>query len=310
MYVLLLKNFPNMQKSQDGTIYPIEFMRIAGVILITFTHIRHDFTEGTTFFILETLPRYGTLLLSIISGYLFCMNPLQGNLLTKKIKSLLIPYLIANLAVILPVLLAKSFGFDYLNRLSFDYTLLTEGLFSLHSPPVNPPTYFIRDLFIIFCLISITRKNFLALLFIVPLLAFGMLLLRWDIAFLFLAGFLIRKFNIENQNKLIINSIGAIALAIGIFFLKENSFRYIIAVLFFLNFITLKFTFVKTGGYTYLLHLYHSPIIVFLFPILHRIYPEPYFEIVAQITLAVVVSYIAWIIIKKLNWGFMVGNRL
>lgn len=300
-----------MQKAQDGTNYPIEFMRIAGVILITFTHIRHSFSEGSgAYFILETLPRYGTLLLSVISGYLFCMNPLSGNLFLKKIKSLLIPYLIANATVIALVLLAYAFGLDYLNRLSFDYTLITEGLLSLHSPPVNPPTYFIRDLFIIFCLISLTRKHWMALLFIIPLLAFGQLLLRWDIAGLFFAGFLIRKYNIEYQNKIIINAIGICSLAVCVFFFTEAVFKYIIALLFFLNFVTLKFTFVKTGGYTYLLHLYHSPMFVFLFPILHKIHPEPYFETVAQISLAVALSFLAWIIIKKLKLGFIVGNRL
>lgn len=310
MCVLLLKISNLMQKAHDGTNYPIEFMRIAGVILITFTHIRHDFTQGTPYFILETLPRYGTLLLSVISGYLFCMNPPSGNLLSKKIKSLLVPYLIANILVISMVLLAYALGFDYLNRLKIDYSLVTEGLFALHSPPVNPPTYFIRDLFIIFCLISLTRKHFLALLFIVPLLVFGTLILNHDIPMLFLCGFLIRKFNIENQNKLLINAVGLCALAAGLLFFTEGVFKYIIALLFFLNFVTLKFTFVKTGGYTYLLHLYHSPMMVVLFPILHKLYPEPYFETIAQISLSVLFCFIGWMIIKKLKLGFIVGNRL
>lgn len=299
-----------MHKAQEGTNYPIEFMRIAGVILITFTHIRHDFTSGIPYFVLEILPRYGTLLLSVISGYLFCMNPPTGNLLIKKIKSLLIPYLIANIAVLLPVLIAHTLGFNFLNRLSFDYTLLTEGLFSLHSPPVNPPTYFIRDLFILFCFISLTRKHYAALLFIVPLLIFGQVLLRWDIAALFLCGFLIRKYSVENQNKYIINAMGLAALAAGIYFLTEEEYKYIIALLFFLNFISLQFTFVKTGGYTYLLHLYHSPIIVFLFPLLHKLYPNPYFEALAQISLAAGISYVVFILLKKLKIGIVVGNRL
>ncbi|MCO6148044.1 hypothetical protein [Flavobacterium sp. NRK1] len=301
-----------MQKITNGTNYPIEFMRIVGVILITFTHIRHNFTHSNSvpYFVLETLPRYGTLLLSIISGYLFCMNPTEGNLLNKKIKSLLIPYLIANLAVILPVLLINAFGYNFLNRLTYDYTLITEGLFSLHKPPINPPTYFIRDLFIVFCFLSLTRKHYWALAFIIPLLIFGNVLLRYDIPLLFLTGFIIKKYNIDNCKKLIINAVGLPMLIAAVYFYTEDTYKYIIAILFFINFVSLNFTFVKTGGYTYLLHLYHSPMMVFLYPILHKISPEPYFEAIAQIGLAVILCYIIFLILERFKFGFVVGNRI
>lgn len=299
-----------MENTGSGINYPIEFMRIAGVILITFTHMRHDFTEGLPYFILEILPKYGTLLLSIISGYLFCMSPFGGNLLQKKIKSLLVPYLIANLAVLVPVLVINLFGYNYLNRLDYDYTLITEGLLSFNSPPINPPTYFIRDLFIIFCLISLLRKNYWALLFILPLLIFGHLLLRWDIAFLFITGFIIRKYSVENQNKLLLNGIGIPLLVLSFMFFEElQLYKYLIAILFFLNVINIKFRFVKTGAYTYLLHLYHCPIMVFTFPILHKIYPNPLFETLSQIGLSILFCYVIFLVIKRFRLSIIAGNR-
>jgi hypothetical protein len=297
-----------MQNNSDGTNYPIEFMRVAGVILITFTHMRHEFTEGTTYFVLETLPRYGTLLLSVISGYLFCMNP-SGNIFRKKISSLLVPYLIANLAVLLPVLLIYACGYNYLNRLPYDHTLISEGLLSLNSPPINPPTYFIRDLFVIFCFLGLLQKNYWGLLFIVPLFFFGQIVLRWDIPMLFAIGFTIAKFRIEKQNRWLINGIGSLALIATIFFFTEETYKYIIALLFFLNFVTLKFKFVKTGAYTYLLHLYHTPIMIALFPILHRLYPNPYFEILAQVSLAIGGCYILLLVVKRFNIRLIAGNR-
>ena len=286
-------------------------MRVAGVILITFTHIRHDFTDGAAYFILETIPKYGTLLLSVISGYLFCMNPYSsGNLLRKKIKSLLIPFLISNLAVLIPVLVFHFFGYDYLNRLEYNTILITEGLLSLSSVPVNPPTYFIRDLFVIFCLISLLRKNYWSLLFILPLLFFGKLILRWDIFYLFITGFIIRKYALEEKNKIIINAIGALLIIISLYVFKEKELhRYAIAVLIFINVVTLKFKFVTTGAYTYLLHLYHTPIMIFLFPILHAIYPQPYFETLAQISLSLFFCYIFFLLIRRFKLMFIVGNR-
>lgn len=297
-----------MQSRPEGINQPIEFMRMAGVILITFTHMRHEFTEGATYFILEVLPTYGTLLLSIISGYLFAVNRDQ-NILPKKIRSLLIPYLIANLAVLIPVLIINAFGYNYLNRLHYDYTLITEGLFSLHSPPINPPTYFIRDLFLIFCFISLTQKNYWGLFFIVPLLVFGSLFLRWDIVGLFVAGFIIRKYSIDTLNKFMLNGIGIIILAIDIFFNAGSYFKYIIAILFFLNFVNLKISFPRTGAYTYLLHLYHTPVMVAVFPVLHLLHPEPYFEIVAQVMLSIVFAYLLMLFIKQFKLHFISGNR-
>ena len=80
----------------------IELIRIIAVILITFTHTRNSLTEGVNYFIIEQLPPYGTAILSIISGYLFySVTKNKDRIFQKKIKSLAIPYLIANFSVLL-----------------------------------------------------------------------------------------------------------------------------------------------------------------------------------------------------------------
>ncbi|MXN92102.1 hypothetical protein GR160_12785 [Flavobacterium sp. Sd200] len=299
-----------MQNSLKSTNYPIEFMRIAGVILITFTHIKHDFTTGTVFFVLEDLPKFGTMVLSVISGYLYYNYRYDANLLSKKIKSLLIPYLIANIAVLLPVLLIKATGYNFLNRLTYDSSLITEGLFALTSPPINPPTYFIRDLFIIFCFLSLIHKDYRALLFILPLLFFGKIFIRLDVVLLFIIGFISHKFSWDTANPVLKNILLAAVIALSYFFLKEYDFyKYAIALCIFLNVVNLKFSFIKTGAYTYFLHLYHSPVIIFIFPALNLIYPNPYFLAASQIILAISICYAMFRVIKKLNWSFVVGNR-
>lgn len=299
-----------MQSSREGINYPIEFMRIAGVILITFTHIRHDFTEGTSYFILETLPKYGTLLLSIISGYLFYSSNGIGNLLNKKITSLLVPYLIANIAVLLPVITLNALGYNFLNRLGYDMNLLWNGLFALRDVPVNPPTYFIRDLFVIFCFLSLLRKDYRALIFLLPLALFGKILLRWDIAALFLIGFMINKYRFDNASYVMKNSIGIPLVILSFLFFQEYQlYKYAIAILFFLNIINIKFRFKRTGPYTYLLHLYHSPVIVFTFPLLSMLYLHPYLLAAAQILFAVATCYIMYLILKRLNLTIIYGNR-
>ena len=128
----------------------IELIRLVAVILITFTHTRNDLQSGYIFFVVEKMPTFGTAILSIVSGYLYYSVSLKKKIFIKKIKTLLIPYLIANISVII-IVFSTILLLDYnpLNRLSLDSSLILEGIFSLNSPPINPPTYFIRDIFII-----------------------------------------------------------------------------------------------------------------------------------------------------------------
>lgn len=116
----------------------IELIRLIAVILIVFTHTRNELEYGVAYFIVERIPTFGTAILSIISGYLYYeISRRKQNLFLKKIKSLAIPYLIANIIVLVLVLIAYYFlGYDALNRLSFDSSLITEGVFSFNSPPL------------------------------------------------------------------------------------------------------------------------------------------------------------------------------
>ncbi len=73
----------------------IELIRLLAVLLITFTHTRNNLTEGISYFIVEELPKLGTAILSIISGYLyFEVSRKKENLFKKKNKNAIntLPY--------------------------------------------------------------------------------------------------------------------------------------------------------------------------------------------------------------------------
>lgn len=55
----------------------------------------------------------------------------------------------------------------------------------------------------------------------------------------------------------------------------------------------------NTGRYSYLLHLYHSPIMVISFPVIDRIIESPTLKIVTQIVWAIVMVYILFLASKK-----------
>lgn len=280
----------------------IELIRLVAVILIVFTHTRNELEEGITYFLVEQIPPFGTAILSIISGYLyFEISRHKKNLFLRKIKSLAIPYLIANISVLILVLFAYYvLGYNALNRLGFDLSLITEGVFSLNSPPINPPTYFIRDIFVIFSIIAlITQKQLKTLFVIMPLLLFGTLILRLDVAFLFLIGVLYSKYqnNFDKKNLIIIIIITSVI--IGIF--SIDFLKFPISFLVFLTLIDIQINFYNTGKFSYLLHLYHSPIIVVSYPILTLFIENPVLKIIAQIITALLSVYVLFLITKKYN---------
>ncbi|MGO3238195.1 MAG: acyltransferase family protein [Psychroflexus halocasei] len=281
----------------------IELIRLIAVILIVFTHTRNGLESGIAHFIVEGIPPFGTAILSIISGYLyFEISRHRKNLFFKKVKSLAIPYLIANIIVLILVLLAKYIlGYDALNRLNFDFSLITEGIFSLNSPPINPPTYFIRDIFIIFTIIAlITQRELKSLFVIIPFLLFGTLILRLDVAFLFLIGVLYSKYKNNINKKFLILTAIIMSLILGFFFIPFLKFP--VSFLIFILLIDVKLSFYKTGRFSYLLHLYHSPIIVISYPLLSLFIENPIIKIIAQITTALVFVFVFFMITKKFNF--------
>ncbi|PID68699.1 MAG: hypothetical protein CR968_01130 [Flavobacteriia bacterium] len=281
----------------------IELIRLIAVILIVFTHTRHEFEQGMAYFFIEQLPTYGTVILSIVSGYLyFSVSRKKNNLFKRKIKSLAIPYLIANIGVILLVLGANYFlGYDTLNRLTYDYSIITEGVFALNHPPIDPPTYFIRDIFVIFLIIAlVTEREFKTLIILVPLLVFGALLLRWDIALLFAIGVLYAKYEtgINKRNMIVVLAVVTLIVAVYVF----DYLKYPMALLFFVLLIDLRLPLRSTGRYSYLLHLYHAPIIVITFPLINHYVENPLLKVISQIILAIVLVYVFFRLTKRYDF--------
>src|SRR5699024_10105764 len=188
------------------------------------------------YFLVEVIPTFGTAILAIISGYLYYeISRHKQKLFLRKIKSLAIPYLFSNIIVLFLVLFAHYIlGYNALNRLDYDLSLITEGLFSFNSPPINPPTYFIRDIFIIFSIIAlITQKEFKSLFVIIPFLLFGTLILRLDVAFLFLIGVLYSKYNSIIGKKALVTISIITSIFLGLYFnvLLKFSVSFLVFIL-------------------------------------------------------------------------------
>lgn len=278
----------------------IELLRIVCVVLLVFTHTRHNFEDGIMHFILYDLPKYGTLILSIISGYLYySISRKNKNLFEKKIKSLAIPFLFANLSVVIIVsVIFVFFDLNYLNRLSFDSGLILEGILSLNSPPINPPTYFIRDIFIIFVLVEILiNKKFKLIFLLLPFALFGELILRYEILVLFVVGIVVSKYlNNKNQKYIQLTLLILVFLA---YLFYEPIMKHLISIFIFVSIINMNVKFFNVGGYTYLLHLYHSPVIVFIYPLLSNYISNIYLLVLLQIILSIITVYLLFLITRR-----------
>lgn len=287
-----------------------EFARLICVLLLIFTHTRHNYTEGLAYFILEEVPKIGTLILSLISGYLYySVSRKNKNIFKKKFKSLLIPYLIANISVLFLVLIANFiFEINFLNRLDFNFDLIIEGIISLNSPPINPPTFFIRDIFIIFVLIEIFRnKKYFLLALILPLAIYGELILRYEILYLFLIGLLTAKYSEKLDKSFII--LTTVIFWIPFFYFNIAEFKHLISILFFIGILNVNLNFKNVGGFTYLLHLYHSPIIVFVYPIISYYFSNQLVLVIYQIILSIIFIYILYFLTRKITFLKLISGQ-
>ena len=287
-----------------------EFARLICVFLLIFTHTRHNYSEGLAYFILEEVPKIGTLILSLISGYLYySVSRKSKNIFEKKIKSLLIPYLIANISVLFLVLTANFiFEINFLNRLDFNFDLIFEGIISLNSPPINPPTFFIRDIFIIFVLIEIFRnKKYFLLALILPLAVYGELILRYEILYLFLTGLLTAKYSEKLDNSVII--LTTVIFWIPFFYFNIAEFKHLISILFFIGILNVNLNFKNVGGFTYLLHLYHSPFIVFVYPLISNYFSNQLVLVICQIVLSIIFIYILYFLTRKITFLKLISGQ-
>ena len=278
----------------------IELIRLLAVFMITFTHTRHQLEEGWLYFTVEILPTYGTAILSVISGYLYyTVSRKKKNLFQKKIKSLAIPYLIANVSVVLLVLFSfYVLGFNPLNRLGIGPELITEGILALNMEPVNPPTYFIRDIFLVFAVIALlTQKEWRALPIILVFLVFGSLFLRLDVVGLFVIGILYAMVR-DRLNRGWFLALSVLAIAAVAIWLPQY-LKWPIAIFIFILVIDLDFKFYNTGRYAYLLHLYHSPIIVITYPFIGAHISNPVLSLGSQILIASVLVYFMVLLSRK-----------
>lgn len=297
--------------------YSLELIRLISVILITFTHTRNSFTEGTPFFLFEQLPQIGTVVLSVISGYLYISitSSKKNSLLYHKTKTLLIPFFIANIAVLIPISLAYyGFNINFLNRLNFDIQLITNGILALNAPPINPPTYFIRDIFIVFVWIDLLKnRNLYTLIILIPLLIWGKLFLNSSIPIMFSVGVILAIYykNILKYKGKILILISLSILFCYFFYSKEIMIlKYPVAILVFLLSLSIKIPFINVGAYTYLLHLYHSPIMVITYPILAKYIANPTLNVLAQITISILSIWILHLFIRRhKNLKFLCGGR-
>ena len=287
-----------------------EFARLICVLLLIFTHTRHNYSEGLAYFILEEVPKVGTLILSLISGYLYySVSRKNKNIFEKKVKSLLIPYLIANISVLSLVVIANFiFEINFLNRLDFNFDLFFEGIIALNSPPINPPTFFIRDIFIIFVLIEIFRnKKYFLLILILPLAIYGELILRYEILYLFVIGLLTAKYSEKLGKSSIILTI--VISSLPLFYFDIAEVKHLVSILFFIGILTINLNFKNVGGFTYLLHLYHSPIIVFVYPIISYYFSNQIVLVICQIILSIIFIYALYLLTRKVTFLKVISGQ-
>jgi len=207
----------------------------------------------------------------------------------------------ANLVVLIPVaLFYYIFDLNYLNRLVFDYKLITDGIFALNDVPINPPTYFIRDIFIVFVAVELVLyKNWKMLFILVPLLIFGKIIIRWDIPLIFTIGYLLDAYA-HYLKKYWLYSIAIILIILSV--INDNlHLNNAVGFLLFLISLEIKVKFIKTGAYTYLLHLYHSPVMVFSHSILSLFIENEVINVICQIIISMVSIYLLYLLTRRFS---------
>lgn len=149
----------------------IEILRILLIVAIIFVHIPfddetspyRDDAHWANWFVLlirDGFGRLGVPLLSIISGYLAATSKhVYLELWRRKVKTLLIPFLMFNISVATFVAVLQLNGAGTFWPWFVDGGALAwaNAFFSVTDRPVNEPLYFLRDLFLCFLFLPVLR---------------------------------------------------------------------------------------------------------------------------------------------------------
>ena len=86
-------------------------------------------------------------------------------------------------------------------------------------------------------------------------------------------------------------------------------FKFIFSILIFISLFNVSIKFINIGGMSYLLHLYHAPIIVISYPILSLYFFNNVILVLLQFFISLIILHIIYKILKYYNFNIILGNR-
>src|SRR5690625_99482 len=143
----------------------------------------------------------------------------------------------------------------------------------------------------------LTQKASRALPAFIRFIYSGKFILRYDVGLVFLLGILYARFYNRVSKICLLVLLGVVSVLVGIWAVEY--LKYSVAFFFFILFLDIPFRLYKTGRFSYLLHLYHAPLIVILYPILEKWIFNPYLLIFAQIFLSIFIVYLFYLVTKS-----------
>lgn len=149
----------------------IQMLRFALIVMIVFVHIPYDdatspYRDGAgpagwaVLWIRDGLGRLGVPILSVISGYLAARSTkMIPAMLTEKVRTLLVPFLVFGVpvAALVAILQLNGSGSYWPRFVDGGLLAWADAFFALTERPVNQPLYFLRDLMLCFLLLPALR---------------------------------------------------------------------------------------------------------------------------------------------------------
>ena len=132
-----------------------------------------------------------------------------------------------------------------------------------------------------------------------------------DVISLFIIGWIIAIFKDYLGNRKFFLSLALISLILlSLYFQLFFPIKFLFAILIFLLFFNKKIEFFNIGGYSYLLHLYHAPIIVITYPLLSFYIKGQVALVLFQFFTPVVSVLCIYRVLKSQNIKVFTGGRL